>query len=1116
MSWTEQQHEAIAALAPRICVDAGAGSGKTRVLVDRIVHLLDTRLADLDEIVAITFTDKAAAEMKARLRKAFRAKAPADDPEAMNRWRDLERRTETARVCTIHAFCTALLKENAFRLGLDPDFAVLPEAETALLLDEVVTETLHDLFEGNDPAAMNLAVELPFNRLRQTLIGMLRKSSLMDRIMAQWRFDDAGALQQRWEAARQAEHARRLEALRHDGHVHSYLKKLRGLEGACSNPDDARERRRQTMMDALENIRRGGPAREIERQLQRILEKSKDRASKKNWQSEEAFKAITDLQKEIEKFAGIFAPDECDPDQECAAAQLTCDLAQVYRRAREAFDAAKANANCKDFDDLITGTRLALRNDAELRQRVAADIRFLLIDEFQDTDETQLEIAQMLSEAPGGPGLFIVGDAKQSIYLFRGAEVEVFQRQRLRSGVVLPLSRNFRSLPDVLGFVNDFFAASGLLSAVEDYQPMEADRTVLGAPRIEFLVAGPRDGDDQKWSAEELRQAEARHIAARIQDWCGASGLDVFDERQQAYRPAAYGDVALLFRGMNQVYLYEDALRRAGIPYALVAGAGFYERQEIRDVLNVLKVVLDPWDEAALLGFLRGPLGRLSDESLLRMCLEGNLAVVFQGADTPQDLDQPGELDAARALIAGLRARREQPLPALLREVLEVTGLESVLLTQFLGLQKASNVRKLIGLAEEFAGRGAGSLRAFVNYLDEISGQVREGEALLQPESGGAVTLMTIHKSKGLEFPIVIVPDMAQKPHGGRADDVLVHRELGMAAKVTGPDGKSEPSGMGRAIAARIRAEEEAEHARLLYVVLTRARDYLALCGSTRPVSGTWFDTLDAEFGVLACADGGHLKGPGWSARVWHAPDIFTASPLPTPESALPPLDELRLRAAPLAQAPTDRRTVSISAILDYMANGFDEDEERTGEEDAPRMSGGSTYAMARGSLVHRLFECWDFARDTLPPLETLVAEAGLGLSLRARLTADLSAIAERFRNSALWPRLAAVADSIQREAPFLLNAGDALISGTIDALLPDGTIVDYKTGKFREEGHERYEWQLLLYAAAVRQLKVCTPTAGILYYVDEDRCHEVALTPEHIDQALRHAREIITALRRS
>ncbi|HPO16354.1 MAG TPA: UvrD-helicase domain-containing protein [Candidatus Hydrogenedentes bacterium] len=1113
MEFTPQQNDAITARAPRICVDAGAGSGKTRILVERIAGILQQKEATLSEIVAITFMEKAAAEMKDRLRLTFRENAARPDiiSHEMNYWRDLERRVETARLCTIHSFCTALLRENALRLGLDPDFAVLADAETALLMDEVITGTLHRLFKEENSAAVRLASEMGVNPLKNLLSTTMTKRNVLQRLAQHAPLDDAQSLLAHWQDVLKNERERRLLSLRNSPDVRKYLRQLHRFDGLCTKPSDGRELWRQIAIKELSTLLSSNNANTIERCLENIALPIKERGYKKNWDSEHTFSAISGLKNTIQKLAANHLPGDYEPELESQAAQLTVDFHHIFQTALSAFTEAKERLKSFDFDDLIGRTLQMLRENEELCATIAKDIKFLLIDEFQDTDGVQLEIARLLCNREGGPSLFIVGDAKQSIYYFRGAEVEVFQEERQRANPILPLDCNFRSVPDVLEFINHFFSTSGMLDAVERYQPMAAFREATNEPRVEFLVNHTHGGE--KRLADEERRDEAQHIAARISGMCGDSApVTVYDVKKTAWRTCSFGDIALLFRAMSNVHLYAEALRQAGIPHVIVAGGGFYTRQEVIDVLNLLKVLIDPWDEAAVLGYLRSPIGGLSDESVLRLSMTGRLTAVFARNQIPNGFTQPGALQRARNIIEKLRALVDLPLPEFLRQVLEITGYEGIALTQFPPVQRASNVRKLIDLAQDFTHRRPPSLRSFVRYIEELGSQnIREGEAVLQPEGAGAVKLMSIHKSKGLEFPVVFVPDMSQERRGSNKDALFVHRSLGMALKVTDSMGALVTPALGDAIKSRIEEEENAESARTLYVAMTRARDYLVLSGNGDPGNDSWFDELNDVYDVVHQKNGYVIEEKGWQATV-RCPEGLPTVQVSLPHSAETyPKDRVLKHLAEVPGNAQNQVTFSISAILDEMASGFDEEEEK--DTEARLEKRGAGLAMKRGSLIHRMLELWDFTTGTPPNFAGLLIESGLGRQEQERLLHDLEITAETFRNNSHYAQLAA--DSgIRRELPFLLNLSDALVNGTIDVLLSDGTIIDYKTGRMDDQRHARYEWQLLLYAVAVRTLSGHTPSNGLLYYLDEDKVQEVAITEEQIDWALLHAREMIARLR--
>jgi len=284
------------------------------------------------------------------------------------------------------------------------------------------------------------------------------------------------------------------------------------------------------------------------------------------------------------------------------------------------------------------------------------------------------------------------------------------------------------------------------------------------------------------------------------------------------------------------------------------------------------------------------------------------------------------------------------------------------------------------------------------------------------------------------------------------------------------------------------------------------------MSGSTKFAPGSWFETLNGEYAICERGDGEVCSGNGWQAvvRRGFVTEVPRKAPAAAPE--MPEVEAILKNIAPCSPRSV-RQAFSISELLDYLAGGFDEEQER-GEDELAYFPAGSEYAVVRGSLLHRLFERWDFQSQT-PPISEVLAEARLGPAMRNILDADLRVLTARFRRSPLGQRLSGES-AIYRETPFCLRLDDALITGKIDALLPDGTIIDYKTGRIDDQRNARYEWQLLLYAAALRQLTAIVPSRGILAYVDADALREITLSAEDVGQALRHAREAINALRTS
>ena len=1117
MNFTPEQHQAITSTAARLCVDAGAGSGKTRVLVERIVHLVEHRGVALERIAAITFTDKAAAEMKARLRGAFRKRAQAaiDDPARMSYWRDLEHRVDTARISTIHAFCTGLLREYALQIGLDPDFAILGDAESALLLSDTVRATVIGLLEARDEAALLLAAEIGPGKLREVLEGMLTQAPAVRQAAARHDFSSPQALYASWEALVEEERAAALLAFKNSARLRQLGARLEEFAGACTKASDGREVLRLSMIETLRALPKAR-LKDIPAHLEALTAKVGS-TRKQNWADEAQCEALKSVQEGIRDLAAkALSWPAMNPTLDLAAAELACALHAVYGHATTAWEAVKRAANAMDFDGIIQEALRVLRENAEVRARAAAGLQHLLIDEFQDTDRVQLEIAALLCGEPGGPDFFFVGDPKQSIYNFRGAEVEIFVEERGKIGEAIPLRENFRTVPPIIHFINDFFLNSALLEAVGTYAQLGAGRAHDAGehPRVEWLVVRECDDEGEKRNAEACRREEARLIAARIQALCAPGAPALVHDEADGWRTPRFSDVALLFRSTSSLYLYEEALRGAGVDFVATAGTGFHRRQEILDVCNLLRVVVNPHDGAALAAFLRSPLGRMSDDGLLLLTGKDTLLSAYLRGDNPSTLtvEDSAALAEARALIAELRVLRHLPVPELLQYIYTRTGIEAIALDHHYGLQKASNLRKLLALAQDFSAHTRAPLERFVRYLGDVAenAALREGEAMLQPFGGGAVTLMTVHKSKGLEFPIVFVCDMGQGQQDPRESSLFLHRDLGFALRGSTPNGEGFKPAVAEAITRRSAAKDEAESARLLYVAMTRARDVLVLCGKEKPGKGSWFEAIARTYTLNAIDDGGIVAGEGWHGQLrWTLPQ----GTRPTKVAAAP--DEVEIRtafaalSAPQAPAPA-LTTISISELLNRMGttdDGEDADDTQTDESATP--SQGSV-ALRRGSMVHRLFELWNFAANTPPPIEAALDGAPLGPAERQRLRQELATLAERFQQGPSYARLRA-ATTMEREIPFALRLGEVVAHGTVDALLNGTTIVDYKTGREDPEKQARYEQQLRLYALALERITGTAPTEAVLLYVDAQTERSVALSPALLAETLAAAERTFT-----
>ncbi|HJQ97682.1 MAG TPA: UvrD-helicase domain-containing protein, partial [Candidatus Polarisedimenticolaceae bacterium] len=699
-------------------------------------------------------------------------------------------------------------------------------------------------------------------------------------------------------------------------------------------------------------------------------------------------------------------------DEDAISAALEAVLPYA-RRLREQLHAS----GLVDFDTLLVATRDLLRDHLDVREALKSRFTSILVDEFQDTDPIQYEIVFFLAEIAGGgsrdawaarlaPGrLFIVGDAKQSIYRFRGADYGAYRRALLRvkaqDGVELSLTANFRSVPGVLGPINDLGRAWRPSEHLPAYEAIEAERPDAAVPAVEIWTT-----PDGTAAADVRRRSEGRAIAAEIRA-LHASGVP-------------YGAVLVLMRGFASVSLYLRELREAGIPFVASGGKTFYARPEIVQAIGVLRAVADETDPIARLAYLRSPAGGVPDAELLT------------GSPTLSSAEQ--RLAALRAEIATI------PVDVAVRHVLERSGLFALNALGFEGAQRVANLEKLAADASEFARDGRLSLLELIDALEERPRGEEEGDSPLADEQTDSVRIMSIHKAKGLEAPVVILADAAagRNFHPQRDWRVGIDREGGHERlTIEGPGLANTACAIKRV---QNRAHDAAEDTRLLYVALTRARERLiVVAGVNRNGPSPWIDAL-RTWGYdprSTLSSGDTLHGGTVSFRSIDPPQPSPSIPAGVPAGELDAVERYNVAgraswAATLIHAPSARATpIATSSTID------------------------ADLARAVGSAVH--LELAGLAPRAVP--EAVAAEA--------------RAILARFAASPLSKRLAAL-EVIGREIPILhRDEGGVLWRGSLDLLArePDGTLVviDYKTDAELEGAKLRHRDQLSIYVEALR-----------------------------------------------
>jgi ATP-dependent helicase/nuclease subunit A len=1114
MEWSATKQR-VFAFESDIVVSAGAGSGKTAALVELYLRLIagETKLGrrlSVAEIVAITFTDKAALEMKERVRKGIAGRIAAGDGSAP--WEQELRALSTAPIATFHSFCARLLRENPAEARIDPAFTLLDElaawGELRGALDQVIEQEL----TTRTPEIRLLLEQYPLSGagrgkgLRDYLADLRRKlaNSGSDpghpaRLAGRW---DAAArkimdlLPGRLDAV-----AVRLRAAIAEREVRGkkepvYLAKMRSLAGLCAG---------------------GGPSPDV-LSAPALLAEMLD-CTKGSWGGDHA--VLRGEAKELLETAELAC-------HQLRSAPSVTALLTLAGRVEDAYRLRKERRGALDFDDLLVKARDLLKGDAGIREEIRQRFPVILVDEFQDSNPLQKELVELLCAE--GQRLFIVGDPKQSIYLFRGADVSVFKHSQsetaARGGENLYFQESFRSREGIIRFVNRLFGAvmggENRGPGIEELQPESAPRDFdVRYESGDHLVAQRRDWDGSpcvellalagEETSGEMRRAEAAAVARKIRRIvAGDEEVLVYDKRPGTGtdpglltpRVPRFGDIAILFRRFTHLKVFERELRRCGIPYYVVKGKGFYRCQEVLDLLNFLRWLDFSGDRAALAGVLRSPLCGVSDETLYLLSrLDGGLATWEKWlcrSPVPDPrfpfldrIDPPDrEKLAALALLAGrLRPLRDRlTLAELMEEILTGTDFTSSLLATYQGEQKAANLRKLIELSRSFTGEGEGGLRPFVAYLSElVETEPTEAEAIISAESEDVVRLMTVHQSKGLEFPVVFVPELGAAPPADHAP-VQYDDDCGVGVKLLHhAGGKRRPTLASRTIAELRSLKEGAELKRLFYVAVTRARDYLVLSGEKGTGrSGPWREWLDA-----CMAEDGDALVKVTRADATAEERTEGAALLSGTTREANTLDNVALaaglrRALYYVAPPPSTMLFSPTVLEDYencprkyfykAVMGLDEGlfAELLGRPSGRRApTSDEMTQLEKGDLAHLFLERVDLAADP-----KVLRAACLRIAAASARNPGDAGVAEVMDNVAAFaasPLGRRVARGMPlRELPFTLKMtgeADYYIRGAMDLVAAEDqrvTVCDYKYARKEDAELEGYRFQLRTYMLAM------------------------------------------------
>ncbi len=1041
MPLTDAESRRMAAedLYRNLLVEAGAGTGKTTLLIERILNLIRSGRARLSEIAAVTFTEKAASELVDKVRKKIEEAAASCRSDASQRalWETALADIDTAPISTIHSFAGRLLRESPFEAGLDPRFEVLEGTMAKLALEDAWDEWLPGALERDPrPVRRALRAGLSLSNVQKLAIHLHgHRDRDIERAVAPGPPDPAESFLRSWEAIQE---------------------ELDRLAPRCNETDDAgfsQIRRLRSSLDRCRVLARGGDRDDLDRPLL-DLKIVKNAGNKKKWRSPGDLKSVK------EHFETLRRRHE-----DLAAAirhEIFRALVLWLRGFIDHAVAARRAQGLLTFQDHLIECRNLLRDHPTVRERFQNRFKALLLDEFQDTDPLQVEIAFFLAErgpprakdwrdvelAPGK--LFIVGDPKQSIYRFRRADIEIYEAVKAKLDATESITNNFRSQAAIIDWVN---AAFGRIirkpedggSYQSDYEPLVA--TIPGASPPLALDAA---------AGKELRlvSSASREEADRLQ-----AQLLSLHERGTPWR-----QIAVLFPVSTAIELYEEALRRASIPYFLEGGHEFYRRQEVVGVLHCLDAIERPEDPTALVAALKSPILAHPDAEMVELLAEGGKLSYL--APLPSKLAGTALVRSMELLRTLSESRNRLSLPGLLARLIDGTGASAAAaMRDHGGLNALQNLRKLAASARRFETESAGSsLGEFTRWLKTLSRDdgVKEAESPAFEEKEDVVRIMSIHKAKGLQFKTVVLINLFREK---KISESFVWTRDGTSERLEGKLGNQKEFSFRTLRYEEAETEEKlrqkAEVARLLYVAATRAEERLVVSRiePTGPKKqDRYLESLRPDVETLAAAD---------------------AAPRPLEARSAPPGDPAELLALRERISSRPERIVrDWRPVVAIKPSGTGED---SGESPGPTSRAGSDGALLFGRAVHSALETLSL---TAAPAE--IEKAALRAAVEMEIPGQAEAVAADAARALGTPvldrarRAAERGGILRREVPFESGTEEAtrFVRGAIDLVFEvEGglVVVDYKTGRADPaalaERVEAYREQMRLYARSLERL---------------------------------------------
>lgn len=871
VTFTEEQQRVIDLRDRNILVSAAAGSGKTAVLVERIITRLtkDASPIDVDQLLIVTYTEAAAAEMKERIRNAIeKALEEHPDNEHLQRQATL---IHHAQVTTIHSFCLSVIRDYFHTIDLDPGFRIGEEGELKLLKRDVLEEVLESWYQNAAPSFLQFVESFATGR---------DDRNLEDLILQLYEYSRSYPNPEKWLNGCEAHYdIPTKEALEEAGFVKQILTDVKKIaedlvenlmfaKEVCMEEDGPKAYMGALDADIAFLMRiRGITTYEQAQQLFAELKWEKLASNRDKTVSEGKIELVKSVREECKKMvdsirADYFydSMDELQTGMYAAKSNMKV-LVNLVKDFARVFSEKKQSKNMIDFGDMEHyALHILTREEGDAFVPSAAAKEYqqkfkeVMIDEYQDSNYIQEAILTSVSTVSQKKyNVFMVGDVKQSIYRFRLSRPELFMEKyhtySLKDGLQqrIDLHKNFRSRREVLDSTNFIFKQimtegfggityddEAALNVGAAYEEQPGNETEICFVDISELP--------EEWNKREV---EALAVAREIQKMVGCH--PVLDKKTGTYRPARYSDIVVLTRslkGFTDTFL--KIFKQEGIPAYSISKEGYFETREIQMLLDYLRILDNPRQDIPFVAVLTSPFAALTSEELAILKNESTGKTFYEKVCTYQENGADERLrEKLQAFLTQYEAfRRKVPYTAihtLLWSIIEDTGYGNYVAAMPAGEQRAANLEMLIEKAVSFESTSYKGLFHFVRYIDELHKyDVDYGEANIIDEASDIVSLMSIHKSKGLEFPIVFVVGMDKLFNmQDTRSNVVLHPELGVGIDFVDIERRERyPSLLKRMIQKEVQRESVAEELRVLYVAMTRAKEKLILMGTVSNMEG--------------------------------------------------------------------------------------------------------------------------------------------------------------------------------------------------------------------------------------------------------------------------------------